>query len=188
MGSRLYTRGGDRGTTALLDGTRVRKDAARLEACGTLDEACSLVGAARTHVHDDLLDGLLAFFQHRLYNCSSCLAAPPGSELRVPPPGSGDLELLERSIDRFEQSTGSLDAFVLPGGSIAAGLLHVARTVCRRAERRLVSLDVAEPVDPHLVAFVNRGSDFLFAAARYANFLAGTGDVGWDEALPLPCL
>ncbi len=188
MGSRLYTRGGDRGTTSLLDGSRVPKDAARLEAYGTLDEACSLVGAARAHVHDDLLDGLLAFFQHRLYNCSSCLAAPPGTPARVRPPAPADVALLEEAIDRFERSTGGLDAFVLPGGSVAAGLLHVARTVCRRAERRLVSLHAAEPVDPDLAAFVNRGSDFLFAAARYAVHLAGAGDVHWDEHLPRPAV
>ncbi len=188
MGSRLYTRGGDRGTTSLVDGTRVPKDAARLEACGSLDEACSLVGAARAHVEDVLLDGLLAFFQHRLYSCTSVLAAPPGTEARVRPPGPADVLLLEEAVDRFEQSTGALDAFVLPGGSVAASLLHVARTVCRRAERRLVTLDGAEPVDPGIAAFVNRGSDFLFAAARYANHLEGMGDVRWDERLPRPAI
>jgi cob(I)alamin adenosyltransferase len=188
MGSRLYTRGGDGGETSLLDGTRVPKDAERLEAYGTLDEACSIVGAARAHVEDGLLDGLLEFFQHRLYNCSSGLAAPPGTSAHVPLPGRDDVNLLERAIDRFEESTGGLDAFVLPGGSVPAGLLHVARTVCRRAERRLVTLAATEPVDAGLVAFVNRGSDFLFAAARYANRLQGAADVHWDRHLPPPSL
>jgi len=172
--------------TSLLDGTRVSKDSARLEAYGTLDEACSVVGAARAHVEDALLDGLLAYFQDRLMNGSSFLAAPPGAGARVTPPGPEDVEVLERAIDRLEESTGGLDAFVLPAGPAAAGLLHVARTVCRRAERRLVTLDAAEPVDPGLVAFVNRGSDFLFAAARYACHLAGTGDVRWREDRPPP--
>jgi cob(I)alamin adenosyltransferase len=96
------------------------------------------------------------------------------------------VEALESAIDLFEESTGGLDSFVLPGGGIAAGLLHVARTVCRRAERRLVSLDAIEPVDPDLVAFVNRGSDFLFAAARHANHVGGIADVEWDPRRPPP--
>ena len=185
MGSRIYTRGGDRGTTSLLDGSRVPKDAQRLEAYGTLDELNSCLGAARAIADDPLLDACLHFFQHRIYNCSSTLAAPPGTAPAAPAVTEEDVGWLERAVDRFERDTGPIGFFILPGGCGAAGMLHVARTVCRRAERRLVSLSASEPVDPAIVKFVNRGSDFLFAAARLANHTDGCGDVRWDgEAAP----
>lgn len=181
----IYTRTGDKGQTSLADGTRVPKDAPRVEAYGDVDEANSWVGAARALVSDPLLDGLLEFLQHRLYNCSSNLATPPGASFTPPGIDDEDVAHLERAIDRFEQTTGPLRAFVLPGGCSDAALLHVARTVVRRAERRLISL---EGVDPLVLRFINRSSDFLFAAARYANVVCGSQDVLWNKDLPLPDL
>lgn len=184
--SRIYTRQGDLGSTSLADGRRVDKHDPRVEACGAVDEANSRVGAALAFTDDPLLCAALAFLQHRLYNCSANLAAPPGADLSPPTIAPEDVIWLERAIDRFEATTGSLDHFVLPGGTRAAALLHVARTVCRRAERRITALGAQRPVDPVLGQFVNRASDLLFAAARYANASAGRGDPAWDPDFPRP--
>lgn len=186
MGSTIYTRTGDKGTTALVDGSRISKTAARVEAYGTVDEANSWVGAARAFVEDPFLDEVLDFFQQHLFNCSSNLATPPGSGIEPTTIDPEDVAFLESTIDRFEQKTGPLKNFILPGGSKAAGMLHVARTVCRRAERRVIVLADTDEVDETVRKFVNRGSDFLFAAARYANAVEGRPDVLWDKDHPRP--
>lgn len=186
MSSSIYTRTGDKGQTSLADGSRVDKIAARVEAYGTVDEANSWVGAARAFSGDPLLDRVLELVQHRLYNCSSNTATPPGGELAPVAVGDDDVAFLERAIDRLEQRSGPITSFVLPGGGRTAGLLHVARTVCRRAERALWYLAQTEAVDPVVLQFVNRASDLLFAAARYANAVESGGDVAWDKALPVP--
>ncbi len=190
MGSNIYTRQGDKGQTSLADGTKVPKDAARVEAYGTIDEANSWVGAARAMAgaaESQLLQRCLGFLQDRLYNCSSNLAMPPGGKYEPPTVTPDDIAWLERGIDRFETATGPLTAFVLPGGAPAAGMLHVARTVCRRAERRLVALH-DEGIDPLVLKFVNRASDFLFAAARFANHEAGVEDTSWNREQQPPQL
>jgi len=186
MKSSIYTRSGDAGTTSLVDGRRVSKTDARVAAYGTVDEANSWIGAARAFGNDPLLDRVLEFLQHRFYNCSSNIATPPDGDFEPVTVAPADISFLERAIDRFEEATGPLGGFVLPGGERAAGLLHVARTVCRRAERRILVLHADEPVDPVVLKLVNRASDVLFAAARYANHLAGSGDVLWDADLTVP--
>lgn len=199
MGSSLYTRAGDGGTTSLADGTRLSKTAPRVDAYGTVDEANSWVGAARASLSGPasgegadrqdaraFLDRALEFLQHRLYNCSSNLATPSVSSRTAPRIAPEDVAWLEAAIDRFELSTGAIDRFIVPGGTAAAGFLHVARTVVRRAERILVGLAMLEPVDTEVCRFVNRASDFLFAAARYANWLAGCPDIAWQRRLSRP--
>jgi len=186
MAARIYTRSGDRGETGLVDGSRVPKDAARVEAYGALDEANAWVGAALALVDDPALSAPLTFLQHRLFNCSSNLATPPGGKFEPPTVSDADVAFLEASIDRFEAATGKLTHFVLPGGTRSAGMLHVARAVCRRAERRIVTLGATEPVDSGVLKFVNRASDFLFAAARLANALENHPDEAWDRDLPAP--
>lgn len=192
MGSNIYTRNGDKGETSLVGGGRIAKVALRVEAYGTVDESTSWVGAARAFTDDALLNKCLAFLQQRLYNCSSNLATHPDSEFKPPAIDAGDIDFLERAIDRFEEQTGSLTNFVVPGGGRTAGLLHVSRTVMRRAERRIVHLAQKEKVDPDVLGFVNRASDFLFAAARYANRIESAGDEGpgadviWNPDLPIP--
>ena len=181
MGSTIYTRTGDKGETSLADGRRVRKTSARVEAYGTVDETNSWVGAARAFATDPVLARALEFLQHRFFNCSSNLATPPDGALAPPPIAPADVAFLERAIDRFEETTGPLRNFIVPGGTKAAGLLHVARTVCRRAERRIVALAAEEEVDPLVRQFVNRSSDFLFAAARYANAAERKEDVPWEK-------
>lgn len=193
MGSNIYTRQGDKGTTSLANGNKVPKDAVRVEAYGCVDEANSWIGAARAAITgqgepEALLDRCLALVQNRFYNCSSNLATPPGSPFDPPVVTEQDVQWLERAIDRFEQETGPLRSFVLPGGTPGAASLQVARTVCRRAERRLVALSGTEPIDPLVLKFINRASDFLFAAARFANHAAGQTDVSWSTDAPLPDL
>lgn len=186
MSSSIYTRTGDKGQTSLADGRRVDKTSARVEAYGTVDEANSWVGAARGFVDDPLLDRVLELLQHRLYNCSSNTATPSDGELTPVTVSDDDVVFLERAIDRFEERSGPIAGFVLPGGTRAAGLLHLARTACRRAERALWRLARSEAVDVAVLRFVNRASDLLFAAARYANAVGAGGDVMWDRDLPLP--
>ena len=185
MKSRIYTRIGDRGATSLADGTRVPKGALRIEAYGTIDEANSWVGVARAFTDDARLGAALELLQHRLYNCSSNVATsdPAAGATRV---SGEDVAFLERAIDALDGAAGEIRGFVLPGGGRAASFLHVARTVCRRAERLLWTLAEREPVDPDVLAFLNRASDLLFAAARYANRLERGGDVLWDKAAPTP--
>jgi cob(I)alamin adenosyltransferase len=186
MTSSIVTRTGDGGTTSLADGRRVPKTDLRVEAYGTVDEANSWVGAARAFAGDPWLAAALELVQHRLYNCSSNLATPPDGALAPTRVSPEDVLWLERAIDRFEARTGPLERFVVPGGCKDAALLHVARTVVRRAERLVVALGAREEVDPDVRRFLNRTSDFLFAAARYANAVCGAGDVLWNKDLPRP--
>ena len=188
MSSAIYTRTGDDGSTSLVDGSRVPKTSLRVEAYGSVDEANSWIGAARAFVTDRLLERYLEFVQHRFYNASSSLATPPGSQFVAPSIADEDVIWLEEAIDVFEKRTGALRDFVVPGGSREAGLLHVARTVCRRAERCILELASQEEVDQRVRRFVNRASDFLFAAARYANVVCEASDVHWDKDLPRPGL
>ena len=188
MSSSIYTRSGDKGSTSLVDGTRVSKVALRVQSYGTIDEANSWIGTARAFATDPLLTKCLTFVQNRFYNCSSNIATPPDSDFAPPQISADDITWLERAIDVFERTSGPINNFIVPGGSQSAALLHVARTVCRRAERLLVELADSEPVDSQVRAFVNRSSDFLFAAARYANAVSGDGDVFWQRDLSAPDL
>ncbi len=188
MTSAIYTRSGDTGTTSLVDGTRVPKEATRISAYGDVDEANSWIGTARAFVDDPLLDRVLEFVQHRFYNCSSNLATPGNAGFKPPQITSADIEFLENAIDKMEQTTGDILGFILPGGTRAASFLHVARTVCRRAERTIWQLTREEHVDDQVRKFVNRTSDLLFAAARYANKTQIDSDVLWNEKLPIPDL
>lgn len=182
--SSIYTRGGDFGETSLADGSRVRKDALRVEAYGAIDELCSWVGLVVASLEESDLAKSLTFLQHRLYNCSSNIAALPGAGLSPPVILEEDVASLEAAIDLYDGQSGPIRFFILPGGTSVASLLHVARTVCRRAERRMVALAAEEPVDPLVLRFVNRASDLLFAAARYANLAGGGGDIPWNKDLP----
>ncbi len=185
MGGRIYTRVGDGGETSLADGKRLLKDAPRVSAYGDVDELNGWVGLCRASGATGDLEAMLAFVQHRLFNCSSNLATPPGAGFEPTRITDEDVAALERAIDRFQGVAGDITTFVLPGGTQLAAMLHLARTVCRRAERSIVTLARAEAVDEHVLRFINRASDFFFAAARFANASAGDGDVAWDkDALP----
>jgi len=184
----IYTRRGDRGETSLADGSRCRKDSARVEAYGALDEANSAIGLARSAGADAPVEDVLRFAQQRLFNCTAMLARPADSvPAGSPSVTAEDVAALETSIDRFEALSGPPAGFVVEGGCEVAARLHVARAIVRRAERRVVTLDTLEPVDENVMAFVNRLSDALFAAARYSNTVAGHLDEAWNAQAPRPC-
>ncbi|MBS3957343.1 MAG: cob(I)yrinic acid a,c-diamide adenosyltransferase [Clostridiales bacterium] len=177
----IYTRHGDTGETSLADGTRVRKNDVRVEAYGTIDEANCAIGFARASIQNEpsltALDAELAFAQNRLFDCSSVLATPHESVSgRVPSITAADTARLETAIDTMTASVGEISRFVLPAGCEPAARLHMARAVIRRAERRVLDLAACEPVEPGVLAFVNRLSDYLFTAARFANHMCENGD------------
>lgn len=179
--SRIYTKSGDGGETGLGDGTRVPKDAPRVAAYGDVDELNSVLGLVTANCPDCPEFALLRAVQNDLFDVGADLCVPPtgaeeaGAALRVVPE---QYERLERAIDRLNEGLQPLRSFVLPGGTAAAAWLHLARTVCRRAERAVVALMRAEPVNRHALIYLNRLSDFLFVLARVAN-AGGTGDVLW---------
>jgi cob(I)alamin adenosyltransferase len=182
---KIYTRGGDTGETSLHGGERVRKDSLRVEAYGAVDETNAAIGLALADVADADLRELLALAQRRLFDVGGELATPDALERErkgkpIPRVGDADVEALERAIDRLEGELPPLRNFILPGGARAAGALQLARTVCRRAERRVVGLAEREAVAPTLIRYLNRLSDFLFVAARAANRRAGVAEPIWQ--------
>ncbi len=178
---KIYTKSGDRGETGLLGGGRVRKDDARVEAAGEVDEANAAVGAARALLADGELDAELGQVQEWLFHVGAELASPHDGRARaaVPAIDPAWTERLERAMDRWDAELPALQAFVLPGGTAAAAALHLARATCRRAERRAVALAGAAAVEPAALVLLNRLSDFLFVAARVANHRAGRAEPLW---------
>jgi len=181
---KIYTKTGDGGETGLFGGARVSKASSRVEAYGEVDELNSVLGLVLTEPFDPEITSLLAGVQSRLFDLGAELAAAPDSKvsLGIPLLGEEEVSVLERAIDRAEGELQPLKTFVMPGGSRAAALLHLARTVCRRAERRLVALASDEAVRPEAVRYLNRLSDALFVLARLANHRAGIADVPWVGA------
>jgi cob(I)alamin adenosyltransferase len=180
--TRIYTRAGDKGTTRLATGERRKKHDLRIDAYGTVDETNACIGLARLHTQGEL-DAMLGRIQNELFDLGADLATPEsGKPLRYEPLRILDsqVERLEREIDRLNGELAPLSSFVLPGGSPAAAALHLARTVCRRAERLVVALaeKPGETVSPAAIKYLNRLSDFLFVASRYAND-RGAKDVLW---------
>lgn len=179
---RIYTRTGDKGQTALLGGDRVAKDDIRVEAYGTVDELNAALGVARAACQDPALDGQLARIQNELFELGADLADPrvgAGAGGRL---GEAHVQALEAEIDGFTAEVPPLRHFVLPGGGDLGARLHLARTVARRAERRAVTLAQTAPVPAVAVRYLNRLSDWLFAAARAANHRAGAPEVTWEPA------
>jgi cob(I)alamin adenosyltransferase len=179
---KIYTRRGDSGQTDLFGGERVPKQDLRVEAFGQVDELNACLGAAVAASDQDDLVGLGRDVQSTLFDLGSFLATPDAdhrAKAKVPEPGAGDVERLEREIDRLEAELEPLKAFVLPGGTPAAAAFHVARTVCRRAERAAVALDAREPLGGFALRYLNRLSDLLFVMARVENRRAGVADVPW---------
>jgi cob(I)alamin adenosyltransferase len=178
--TRIYTRGGDKGETSLGDGSRVPKQALRVEAYGTVDEANAAIGLARLHADADS-DAMLARIQNDLFDLGADLCTPEeGSRaagaLRIV---AAQVERLEREIDAMNATLRPLDSFILPGGTPAAAYLHLARTVTRRAERLVCALAADEWVNPEVVKYLNRLSDHLFVLGRRVNE-NGAGDVLWQ--------
>jgi cob(I)alamin adenosyltransferase len=179
--NRIYTRTGDGGTTRLASGAKVSKASLRVEAYGGVDETNAAIGLARLHTSGDArLDPILARIQNDLFDIGADLATPPVADEKRPALRILDSQVdrLEAEIDAMNDHMAPLTSFVLPGGSAAAAALHLARTICRRAERTAVALAAEEPVSPAAMKYLNRLSDLLFVAARFAND-EGRADVLW---------
>lgn len=178
---KIYTKTGDRGETGLFGGARVSKAAERVEAYGEIDELNSAIGFARAAQLSASTDAFLHLVQSHLFDLGAELACTPGKESKLGLPLISDdaITRIETEIDAIEDRLEPLKLFVLPGGSEGASRLHLARTICRRAERRLVLLASIEEVRPELIRYINRLSDFLFSAAREENRVAGVADVPW---------
>lgn len=183
--TRIYTKTGDAGDTALFGGRRVPKNDPRVCAYGSVDELNAVLGVARAAEPPESIAPVIEKLQHYLFDLGSELATPPGAATAASAHAShvtaAWVEALERDIDRFEDALPPLRAFILPGGTPAAAALHHARTVARRAERDIVALTSSEPVNPELLKFINRVSDLLFVLARAANHAAGRPDVEWRQ-------
>lgn len=178
---KIYTKTGDDGGTGLFGGPRVRKDDPRIEAYGSVDELNAVIGLIRAEILPAGMDDLLRGIQNRLFDVGAELATPDPEKHGTRIVNEGHIAILERAIDHCEETLSPLRQFVLPGGTRAAALLHLGRTVCRRAERRLITFaDVAE-VAPLLIIYLNRLSDLLFVMARAANQSAGVSDVPWEK-------
>jgi cob(I)alamin adenosyltransferase len=180
--TKIYTRGGDKGETSLGDGSRVKKHDLRVAAYGTVDEANAAIGVARIHcAEDEAVDAMLARIQNDLFDLGADLCTPsaadeaPGQALRIV---QTQIDRLEREIDAMNGKLAPLTSFVLPGGAPAAAVLHVARTVARRAERDITALLEHEPINPLALTYANRLSDHLFVLSRHIN-AGGGGDVLW---------
>ena len=178
---KIYTRKGDEGKTSLIGGTRVSKGHYRIEAYGTVDELNSNLGVVRSFVEDKAgITALLMTIQNDLFNIGSLLAADPEkNKMELPGIEDSDVEKLEASIDSMNDELDELKAFIIPAGHIAVAQCHVARTVCRRAERAVVVLDEQEGVDPVLLKYLNRLSDLLFVLARKIGKDFGIAEVTW---------
>lgn len=179
---KIYTKTGDAGDTGLFGGARVRKCDPRVEACGELDELNGVLGLVRAEGSlGARFDELLGAVQSRLFDLGAELANAKGKDLGIPLVADDDVVALEQAIDDADRELPPLRTFVLPGGTRLAALLHVARTVCRRAERRVVALAQLEDgaVRAEVLRYLNRLSDLLFVLARLANHRAGVPDVPW---------
>lgn len=179
---KIYTKQGDKGQTGLWGGERVGKNSLRVSAYGEVDELNAVLGVARASGMDAELDGKLARVQSELFVLGSDLATPGESD-RIPRVKTAYIEQFEQEIDQFETELEPLRQFILPGGTLAAAYIHLARTVCRRAERAVVTLanQPDEPLNEAVLPYLNRLSDWLFVLGRVINARAGVPDVPWQN-------
>lgn len=186
MAFRIYTKTGDTGKTSLIGGTRVSKSHLRIESYGTVDELNSHIGLLRDQLADAFSIGMLKEIQDRLFTIGSCLACDPDKEvkMKVPDLHDSDIDLLEREMDRMEELLPVMKNFILPGGLPASSQAHICRCVCRRAERTCVSMtDHEMAVEPLVIKYLNRLSDYLFVLARYTTHLAGAEEITWKPRI-----
>jgi len=177
---KIYTKTGDQGTTSLFGGRRIAKDDLRIEAYGTIDEVNSALGLLNNFIKEAYLKDRVLEIQSYLFVIGSNLAADPDNNLvKVPALEESKTKLLERWIDEMEKELKPLQFFVLPGGCQASSQAHTCRTICRRAERRVVSLAQLESVNPEIIIYLNRLSDYLFVLSRYLNHLSGIEEIYW---------
>lgn len=181
---KIYTKTGDVGETSLFTGERVKKSNKRVSLYGTIDELNSIIGLARSFaINDDVLNEDLKHLNNLLFKFGSDLATPDSPELKkkIERINENDIIDLENKIDKYDLELKPLTKFILPGGSKRSAFLHQARTVCRRAERLAVDIMEYENLGEFAIKFINRLSDYLFAASRYANHLENVDDVIWEK-------
>tara|TARA_B100000700_G_C15025322_1_gene847834 strand:- start:825 stop:1427 length:603 start_codon:yes stop_codon:yes gene_type:complete len=189
--TKIYTRTGDKGKTSLGDGTRVSKEDFRVDAYGTIDEANSVIGLARTRTKNAeliLLDNILATIQNELFDLGAELSIPPSKEnnllIEKTKITNSQIVRIENEIDQLNVNLKDLDSFVLPGGTLASSYLHLARTIVRKSERLMVKMNSQKKgsISDTALKYINRLSDLLFVAARYSNQvdIGGTGDILWQ--------
>jgi cob(I)alamin adenosyltransferase len=177
---KIYTKGGDKGQTSLLGGSRVPKYDSRIDAYGTLDELNSFIGLVRDQEIDHRQKDVLLQVQHILFVAESNLAADKPEHLeKLPKVSESEIELLEREIDHMNLDLPELRSFILPGGHVSVSHCHVARTICRRAERLTIKLSEHHPVDPLIIKYLNRLSDYLFVLARKVGKDANAEETVW---------
>jgi len=190
MASKIYTKTGDKGTTGLIGGTKVPKSHLRIEAYGTVDELNSFIGLLGDHLNAaGCVTPLLNEIQDRLFTIGSSLACDPDKEprLKIPDLKEEDIRLLEKEIDRMEAELPPMKSFLLPGGHVAVSTAHIARCVCRRTERACVRLQETQPsrenpndsVEPLVLRYLNRLSDYLFVLARYTGHCLFVPEIPW---------
>ena len=183
--SKVYTKTGDKGTTSLIGGTRVKKSDIRIESYGTVDELNSFIGLLATYVEEKETADLLAEIQNVLFNvgCNLAMGESFKKEIKESVVADALIEHVENAIDRMQAAIPELKSFVIPGGSCSASTAHVCRTVCRRAERLIIALDENSEVDRNLMAYVNRLSDYFFVLSRYLNNIEKVDEKIWQN----PC-
>lgn len=185
---KVYTKTGDKGTTGLADGSRIPKDDLRIDSYGTIDELNSIIGICRQNINkipaheQKLLDTWLFAIQNDLFNLGSDLATPLQSRWeKMITINESDVKQLEKIIDYCQNLLQPLREFVLPGGTILNSYLHLARTVCRRSERLIVTLSKETEINPQIIPFINRLSDLLFVLSRWVQKLVNKNEVTWDK-------
>ncbi|MBX9838187.1 cob(I)yrinic acid a,c-diamide adenosyltransferase [Silvanigrella sp.] len=192
---KVYTKTGDKGTTGLADGSRISKDDLRIEAYGTVDELNSIIGICRQNIlnipnkEQELFDTWLFAIQNDLFNLGADLATPLSSRWeKMIVINEFDIKQLEKIIDHCQNLLEPLHEFVLPGGTLLNSYLHLARTICRRSERLIVSLSKEKEINPHIIPYINRLSDLLFVLSRWVQKLVNIKEVTWDKNMGVRAL
>ncbi|GAA4315288.1 cob(I)yrinic acid a,c-diamide adenosyltransferase [Nibribacter koreensis] len=182
---KIYTKTGDKGETSLIGGTRVKKSHARIEAYGTVDELNSFIGVVRDQEVNQKRQALFSEIQDRLFTIGSTLATDPDRDTKIQTPDlhEADILFLEKEMDALDQNLPPLRNFILPGGHVAVSFCHVARTVCRRAERLSIALQEDSPVDDLIIKYLNRLSDFLFVLSRAISQELGAQEITWKPRI-----
>ncbi len=186
MSIKIYTKTGDQGKTSLIGGTKVPKSNIRIESYGTIDELNSFVGLVGDYLSDDAIKGVLKEIQDTLFTIGSSLACDPQKELliKIPDLKEEDVCLLESEMDKMNERLPAMKNFILPGGHVAVSTVHITRCVCRRAERLCVGMkESAVFIDPLIIKYLNRLSDYLFVLARYVGHIYKAEEIVWKARI-----
>jgi len=188
MANKIYTKTGDKGTTSLIGGKKIPKSHLRIDAYGNVDELNSYIGLCRDMLTDEQNRTIILAIQDRLFTIGSSLASDPDKEtkMKLPRLGEADILLLENEIDRMTDAIPPMRNFILPGGHVILSHIHIARCICRRAERSVVKLQIKkEEVEPVVLKYLNRLSDYLFILARFTGHQMGVEEIPWKPRNPI---